>query len=507
MIKSVVKAYDEFWNKKPMLFIERFFNGPLFMFLIASFIFVVQAFALDMLGYVVLCALLSIICLFFRNTNPTVIIYCMIAFCVSNELSPQPRAAEVLSNYYLSAEFITSAIVLVSIFFVCLLYRLIAFGDFKKLFSSYAFYGVLVLAISYLFAGLGSPRFDSAGRLMNFVQFFFPVFIAVLVITTFDFTKFNANVIANVCLTILLFIDALVVYLHAVEFAQTGVFLSMRKGELISGWGMSNHFGILIATTLPMCFYKMKKSNDEFYIWYCFAIISAIIEVFTFCRSGNVGILIVFAFGVISALCDKKTWKKMLVALFVTIGIVAGVIFALMNSGEFDTIFKYYIDAGNREGLDSISSGRLTIWKRFVEYFKEYPIFGQGFLVDVKPNAQIVFGQFAHNTIFQILGSCGIVGILAYIFHLITLCITYFKEMSWDKTFVGVVVFIYTFTGMLDIMFFNPITVMFYVTLICASAHFFEADLEKEYDELKENEITTLDKAMQRQHERKELFW
>lgn len=507
MIKSVVKAYDKFWDKKPMLFIERFFNGPLFMFLVATFIFVVQALALDVLGYAVICALLCLVCLFFRNTNPTAILYCMIAFCVSNKLSPQPGAYNELSNYYLSAEFITIAIILVSIFFLCLLYRLIAFGDFKKLFSSYAFYGVLVLAVSYLVAGLGSTNFDSANRLMNFVQFFFPVFIAVLVITTFDFTKFNANVISNICLTILLFIDALVIYLHVLEFLETGVFLSMRKGELMSGWGMSNHFGILIATMLPMCFYKMKKSNDEFYTWYAFAVISAIIEVFTFCRSGNVGVLLVFAFGVISAFIDKKTWKKMLIAFLITLSVIAGVIIALVASGEFNTIFKYYIDAGNRQGLDSISSGRLTIWKRFVEYFTEYPIFGQGFLVDVKPNAPIVFGQFAHNTIFQILGSCGIVGILAYVFHLITLCITYFKEMSWDKTFVGVVVFIYTFTGMLDIMFFNPITVMFYVTLICASAHFFEADLSKEYDALKNDEIATLDKAMQKQHERKELFW
>ena len=211
MIKSVVKAYDKFWDKKPMLFIERFFNGPLFMFLVATFIFVVQALALDVLGYAVICALLCLVCLFFRNTNPTAILYCMIAFCVSNKLSPQPGAYNELSNYYLSAEFITIAIILVSIFFLCLLYRLIAFGDFKKLFSSYAFYGVLVLAVSYLVAGLGSTNFDSANRLMNFVQFFFPVFIAVLVITTFDFTKFNANVISNICLTILLFIDALVI--------------------------------------------------------------------------------------------------------------------------------------------------------------------------------------------------------------------------------------------------------------------------------------------------------
>lgn len=508
MVKSVVKAYDKFWDKKFMLFLERFFNGPLFMFLVASFIFVVQALGIDMIGYIVIVALLCMMCLFFRNMNASAVLYCMVAFCVSNKLSPQPGASTVVSNYYLSSEFLTPAIILLSIFFVCLIYRLIAFGDFKKMFTSYAFYGVLVLAVSYLFAGIFSPKDSPASRLMNFVQFIFPVFIAVLVITTFDFTKFNANVIANLCLTILLYVDVLVVYLHIMNSLEVGQFSLAIKRELISGWGMSNHFGILIATTLPMCFYKMRKFNDEFYLWYTFAIVSAVIEVFTFCRSGNVGVLIVFVFGIISAFTSKKTWKKMLIALLVTIGIGFAIILATFYSGMFETVFKYYIDAGNRQGLDSISSGRLTIWKRFVQYFTEYPIFGQGFLVDVRANTAVVFDYLAHNTFFQILGSCGIVGVVAYLFHLVTLCITYFKGMSWDKTFVGVVVFIFAFTGMLDIMFFNPITVMFYVTLICASAHFYEADLENEYKKSIEKEMLELDREIKiKNNERREIFW
>ena len=127
--------------------IERFLSSRWFLGLLTAFIFVVQALGWDLIGFGVLAFLFVYICLFCKGTNATIPILCMAVFCVSIQNSPAKKASGfqiigscdffvgAASDFYGSPTFIFTAAILGSMVGTALIFRLIAFGDFKRAFS------------------------------------------------------------------------------------------------------------------------------------------------------------------------------------------------------------------------------------------------------------------------------------------------------------------------------------------------------------------------------------
>ena len=67
-----------------------------------------------------------------------------------------------------------------------------------------------------------------------------------------------------------------------------------------------------------------------------------------------------------------------------------------------------------------------------------------------------------NNTIIQILSSCGIIGMIAYLYHRVQTIKLFFKNKNLEKTFIGLSILVLLLTSMLDCHFFNIGPTLFY---------------------------------------------
>ncbi|MGI6522756.1 MAG: O-antigen ligase family protein [Christensenellales bacterium] len=119
--------------------------------------------------------------------------------------------------------------------------------------------------------------------------------------------------------------------------------------------------------------------------------------------------------------------KKDRVNFLVILAIVAGLIYLALNSLSDSIWEKITTSVEIREGEARINLYKLA-WKNFLEY----PIFGKGLAYDggkyYRPEAWCMY--WYHSTIFQILGSLGIVGLIAYTYQEIVRIVTLLKVRS-----------------------------------------------------------------------------
>ncbi len=115
-------------------------------------------------------------------------------------------------------------------------------------------------------------------------------------------------------------------------------------------------------------------------------------------------------------------------------------------------------------------SSRDTIYKEGLALFAQAPVFGSsfhspGFIPWDWATVESFSGFFParwHNTVIQLLASCGIVGIGAYLFHRIQTVRLLFKIPSKETVFIACSLGTLLICSMFDCHFFNIGPTLFY---------------------------------------------
>ena len=113
---------------------------------------------------------------------------------------------------------------------------------------------------------------------------------------------------------------------------------------------------------------------------------------------------------------------------------------------------------------------RFETYGEGLKVFLQYPFFGESFFHEsFSPDAFSIVTAFSnffparwHNTIIQLLASCGICGLGAYLFHRIQTLRLFFTKRSILKTFIGVGVILLLLMSLLDCHLFNLGPAFFY---------------------------------------------
>ena len=486
MVKNLRKKLENcVLESKCMQAINKFLETKWYMIAFMSFVFLVQSFGLECVAFITIALIFAYVCFFMPDTNATIPLICGATFCISLMHSP----IQGTSQYFSTPEFTVCLIIAIAVISLSILYRLIAYGEFKKVFTkSKLIWGIVALSIAYLLSGIGYKNYTFNDFIMSVIQAGSLFGAYLFLVSTADFKKFNLDVLASFCVVLLFYMIALIIFVYATNILGIVSDSGKWKNYVISGWGISNDLGTYTAMLIPSFFYKMFKAEKRSYIWYGFACLAMVAVFFTYCRSATlVGLIIMIACS-IWAMCRKKNRKTAIITVISALIALVVLFIILYYAGVLEHVFAYHINKVNN-GLefDKISSGRGTIWKRYFNYFLEYPIFGGGFNVDMPayngydPNNGIfsVYSFFAHNTVFQIMGSCGAVGLIAYIYHTIT-TIGIFLRKPTEKRFVfAVAIFGFVAMTMLDLMFFKTYFTLLYVVMLLVC----EADLtNKEND-------------------------
>jgi len=221
-------------------------------------------------------------------------------------------------------------------------------------------------------------------------------------------TKENAEhfLFTMAALGICVFAELVILYLTKVEFAG---FIPV-KNTIMIGWGIWTHIGALLSVCLPCMLYFAHSKKRWLPSMLCAALL--FIGIFmTASRGawlyGGIMLLICLIYLCISGKNRKK--NRILCIALVGVALLAGIFL-------FEKILNYVM-AFMQVGFSD--NGRFELWRTAWSAFLARPVFGVGFF-----NAGITLGGFPpimpylyHNTVLQMLGSCGAVGFLLYAFH------------------------------------------------------------------------------------------
>ncbi len=319
--------------------------------------------------------------------------------------------------------------------------------DFKGLLKSKLFWGYALICIAFLLNGFFNLDEYSFGNII----------FALALIGSFGaiFFIFHINLNANNLKKYLFFVLYLVSILITLElFFSFFNQIKIENGEIVKesillGWGMWNNVGGMLSFLLPIHFYYASTIKKYGYLFYGSGIVSYLAIVLTLSRSSLlVSTCIIVVCAIIGCFYgDNKKINRIITASVAIIGCLGIIIL-------WDKISDILGDYINR-GFDD--NGRFEIYKKGLKNFLSNPIFGGGFCsVDAQEHQFISFlPDRYHNTIIQLLGACGIVGLLAYLFHRFQTIRLLWQKRSLHTVFSFLCILSLLLTSMLDNHFFN----------------------------------------------------
>ncbi len=232
----------------------------------------------------------------------------------------------------------------------------------------------------------------------------------------------------------------------------------LNRGNIFTGWGIHNNLGNMLCFCIPCAFYMMYRSGKRKSAWFIYACLLMIAVVLTTSRgsmlTGGILFLLCLAF-VLFKFKRQKIVKMISFTIFGTI--VIGICAFILLWMRYDFI-KLTVEKILDIGILN-DSNRFKAWKEGLNQFFHYPIFGKGFY---ECSAYLFHDGVAdllparwHNTIVQLLASCGIVGVIAYAFHRIQTIRLFWKNRSIENYFIALSILAILIGSLTDNHFFN----------------------------------------------------
>lgn len=322
--------------------------------------------------------------------------------------------------------------------------------------------GMLFLGIAYLLSGLGTQQLQTVGSrnlvfaLMQFASIFLLYFLLTGAVRWETAPKAYLSW-TGVCVGYVLLAELIA------TFITNGVIIDgeIERSLIFTGWGHYNNIGALLAMMIPFPFFLTGKGKHSG-VFYLTAMAFVLGLLFT-CSRGSilVGIGTYLASYTISLINSRRARANVVVHTFTAL--LAIVVFCLFHDNLlrlFHSLLVTGFDPSNRD----------EIYVAGIQQFLDHPLFGGTFypieypLFSWSTSADFVsfFPPRWHNTIVQILASCGIVGLIAYCQHRFQTLRLFFARPSSQKAFVLISVVTLLATSMLDCHMFNVGPVMFY---------------------------------------------
>ena len=331
--------------------------------------------------------------------------------------------------------------------------------------------GMLALGAVYLLSGIGSKGYteDALRNIVFALIQFASVFLLYYIFSaTVDWENFDIDYFAWAGLVPGLVVLAELVWFYLTQDILWGGEIVIRF-RIYTGWGNYNNMGAIIASSIPFAFYfAQKKKHNSIYL--ILAVVLAFGVVLSCSRSSMVFAVLVALLSYIYTFIrteNKLEFGITSASLLVLLGVLVIVFWdkASLVFREVPSIADM-VDGS----LTFDSNGRFDMYKRGIEIFLQNPILGDGFFFrDYKlmgfstvENFSNFFPGRLHNTIIQMLASCGAIGLLAYAYHRWQTIRLLVNRWSVEKAYIGVYLFALLGMSLLDCHFFNVGPTLFY---------------------------------------------
>lgn len=284
-----------------------------------------------------------------------------------------------------------------------------------------AFLGILLLDVAFLLNGIFSPRWvalDIAyGALMAFGFTFFYLVCASIARRGENIARFACQ--SMVCAAFIGVVQVAAVLLKSGDLSfEMGLLSSQSRGYVALGWGLSTTITAFVVLGIPAAFYLAANHR--------FAVGSYTLGLLLFAFVAFVGSRSALLVGAIAAtVCivaccfgkNKCLCRKLGIGLLALAGL--GVLICHFALIPLPKLFAGLVAKLRLSGL--AGDGRIEIWQHAWMDFQSWPLFGVGFdkgFIPAGEQIQNFFGRMYHDLPLQFLGAMGIVGALAFTFHL-----------------------------------------------------------------------------------------
>ena len=464
----------KFLPERPLINrINRFMGTPGYVMLVMLLTALSNLFALELPVYTVFALIVAYVCVFGRDFAPLMPLWICGYISPSNGNNPGREGASLFSGNSGILVICLAAVIAISVVYGVIRHRKQLFTKKYKLWL-----GLAILCGAYLLGGIGSPAYPgSAGKHLFFA------FLQCVAITVpyfmfaggVDWSRIRKDYFAwigfgvgcvvlcqllGICLTKEVFVDG-----------------EIKRKEIITGWGINNNIGGVLAMMIPLPFYLAAKYRHGGIFVVAGTAFLAGVALTCSRNSILVGSFIYLLSAALLMIYGRRR-ANVITLVAVELVVLAVLIFCRQ---PLSILFQNVID----RGLDP--SNRDTIYWEGLKLYAKYPIFGGSFFspgyVPWDWSEVDGFSSFFpprwHNTVIQMLASCGTVGILAYGFHRLQTIWLFIKNRSRETIFIGCSVLVLLLSSLLDCHFFNIGPAFFYAIALAFMENCGQYQIEK----------------------------
>ena len=326
-----------------------------------------------------------------------------------------------------------------------------------------AFTGMAVLCGGLLINGFFSSYYKFADTLypISFLLSLLGVYLLFALFVRFDESAFDYFMACLVATGLIICAQLFLAYgMGGIAFDGAG---NVVKETVVLGWGVWTAVGGMLAFLMPACFY-FAHSHRHGWVFYLLGCLEYLCIFLSQSRGALLFGTLVLGLCLLVLLFSGKNRRinRAITGAIVLVGVLGVILLWDRLFGMVSNYLKYGFN----------DNGRYDKWRAGWENFKDYPVFGAGFYTSFEygdwggGRGKAVYPYLYHNTLIQILASCGIVGIGAYLYHRYCTVKMVLQKPTTYKLFLGIGILGLISFSLLDVLFFNTYPTIIYALML-----------------------------------------
>ena len=444
--------------KTKLELLREFYNGKWYALFVTLLAFLSHLTGYDIACFLIMTATLVVGCFIAYDFRFAMMPFlCTVCFVTVEHTPNHPS----FSDYYAQPLQLTTLIIAFSLILIGFVVFVIRNRRRANSFSwKGSFLGLGILCAALCLNGI----FNAAYSLQNLAYAIsFPLtllitFVLYALFVHFEDGAFDHFMYCLVMAGMLIVAQLLLAYVTGVvRFDENGTII---KETVVLGWAVWNSFGGLLTMLIPSCFY-FAATHRHGWIFYGLGLLEFFAAVLSQSRTATLvgaAILLICLVTVCFFGRNRKLNRWITLGL-VVIGVLGVVILWDKIVGVLQNFINYGFD----------DNGRFERFEAGIKKFLEHPVFGAGFydsgILDTSWEIR-VYPYLYHNTIIQMMGSAGIVGLLAYLWHRFCTVRLVLRKPNLYKSFLAMGILALLAFGMLDVLFFITYPLFYYSMML-----------------------------------------
>ncbi len=299
-----------------------------------------------------------------------------------------------------------------------------------------------IFAVSFLTSGAFSGQRDFRDTLFSLLEAF--VFFALPYLLYIGLRREKVDTVCRY----FAYISALAAWLLIAEtaFMYLGGVVSggaLDKEAMFYGWGIANTAGSAMSVLIPLIFIGVFRSKYSLAYFFTASVLLGTTAL-TLSRNALLfGAVFYTVCLFLACICgEKRKIYRVISVLLIALSVTFTVIF----KDSIVMLFESFLDRGFGD------NGRFKLWRDAFNAFSKNRLFGIGFYAFSADTmtASYFTPKLAHNTVFQLLSSMGLFGLISYTVYRISTVRLFLNKPTLEKLLLLSSVAVLLFESLLD---------------------------------------------------------